>query len=128
MDHQPVVAIVGQSSRLAMRGSYQQGVDLQNLFKDVASDYCQTAMAPGQMRHLIDRGFRIAQAQRSVTCILISNDLQEETYADPPHVPPSAAASRTANAKRCWPCCRSRARRTAPIRQSMRTCSTTYPA
>src|SRR5713226_9945802 len=28
LDHQPVVAIVGQSSRLAMGGSYQQEVDL----------------------------------------------------------------------------------------------------
>ena len=39
LDHQPVVAIVGQSSRLAMGGSYQQEVDLQNLFKDVASEF-----------------------------------------------------------------------------------------
>jgi pyruvate dehydrogenase (quinone) len=85
MDHQPVVAIVGQSSRLAMGGSYQQEVDLQNLFKDVASDYCQTAMAPAAMRHLIDRAFRIARAQRSVTCIIIPNDLQEEKYEEPPH-------------------------------------------
>src|ERR1043166_9848442 len=55
LDHQPVVAIVGQSSRLAMGGSYQQEVDLQSLFKDVASDYVQTAMAPAQIRHLVDR-------------------------------------------------------------------------
>jgi len=82
MDHQPVVAIVGQSSRLAMGGSYQQEVDLQNLFKDVASDYCQTAMAPAALRHLIDRAFRIARAQRSVTCIIIPNDLQEEKYEE----------------------------------------------
>jgi len=84
-DHQPVVAIVGQSSRLAMGGSYQQEVDLQSLFKDVASDYCQTAMAPAALRHLIDRAFRIARAQRSVTCIIIPNDLQEEKYEEPPH-------------------------------------------
>jgi len=38
LDHQPVVAIVGQSSRLAMGGAYQQEVDLHSLFKDVASD------------------------------------------------------------------------------------------
>jgi pyruvate dehydrogenase (quinone) len=85
LDHQPVVAIVGQSSRLAMGGSYQQEVDLQTLFKDVASDYCQTAMAPAALRHLIDRAIRIALAQRTVTCIIIPNDLQEEPYADPPH-------------------------------------------
>jgi len=85
LDHQPVVAIVGQSSRLAMGGNYQQEVDLQSLFKDVASDYVQTAMAPPQIRHLVDRAFRIALAQRSVTCIILPNDLQEEPYEDPPH-------------------------------------------
>ncbi len=85
LDHQPVVAIVGQSSRLAMGGSYQQEVDLLSLFKDVASDYVQTAMAPGQIRHLVDRAFRIARAQRSVTCIIVPNDLQEEPYEAPPH-------------------------------------------
>ncbi|HEY2828474.1 MAG TPA: thiamine pyrophosphate-requiring protein [Thermoanaerobaculia bacterium] len=85
LDHQPVVAIVGQSSRLAMGGNYQQEVDLQSLFKDVASDYVQTAMAPAQIRHLVDRAFRIARAQRSVTCIIIPHDLQEEPYEEPPH-------------------------------------------
>src|SRR5260370_13091002 len=85
LDHQPVVAIVGQSSRLAMGGSYQQEVDLQTLFKDVASEYCQTAMAPGQIRHLIDRAFRIALAQRTVTCIIIPIDVQEEAYKPAPH-------------------------------------------
>src|SRR5216117_3321081 len=43
LDHHPVVAIVGQSSRMAMGGSYQQEVDLQTLFKDVASEYVHTA-------------------------------------------------------------------------------------
>src|SRR3989441_1904301 len=85
LDHQPVVAIVGQSSRLAMGGSYQQEVDLQNLFKDVASEFVQTAMAPGQIRHLVDRAFRIALAERTVTCIILPADLQEEAYVEPPH-------------------------------------------
>ena len=39
LDHVPVVAIVGQTARSAMGGSYQQEVDLQALFKDVASEY-----------------------------------------------------------------------------------------
>src|SRR5881409_637450 len=85
LDHQPVVAIVGQSSRLAMGGSYQQEVDLQNLFKDVASDYCHTAMAPAQIRHLIDRAVRIALAERTVTGVIIPHDLQDEEMAQPPH-------------------------------------------
>lgn len=86
LDHQPVVAIVGQSSRLAMGGSYQQEVDLQNLFKDVASEYVQTAMAPGQIRHLVDRAFRIARSERTVTCIIVPNDLQEEKASEPKHI------------------------------------------
>jgi pyruvate dehydrogenase (quinone) len=85
LDHQPVVAIVGQSSRLAMGGSYQQEVDLHSLFKDVAGAYVQTAMAPGQVRHLIDRAFRIALAERTVTCVILPNDLQDEEYTPPPH-------------------------------------------
>lgn len=82
LDHQPVVAIVGQSARTAMGGSYQQEVDLQSLFKDVASDYVQTAMVPGQIRHLVDRAFRIALSQRTVTCIIIPKDVQEETAVE----------------------------------------------
>src|SRR5213594_2017780 len=61
LDHQPVVAIVGQQARSALGGDYQQEVDLQSLFKDVASEFVQTAMAPAQMRHLIDRAIRIAR-------------------------------------------------------------------
>jgi len=86
LDHQPVVAIVGQSSRQAMGGSYQQEVDLQTLFKDVASEYVQTAMAPAQIRHLVDRAIRIALAERTVTCIIIPHDLQDEKYEEPAHL------------------------------------------
>src|SRR5215217_5278560 len=35
VDHQPVVAIVGQSATTVLGGHYQQEVDLLNLFKDV---------------------------------------------------------------------------------------------
>lgn len=85
LDHQPVVAIVGQSSREAMGGSYQQEVDLHSLFKDVASEYVQTAMAPAQIRHLIDRAIRIARAERTVTCVIIPHDLQDVQMEQPAH-------------------------------------------
>src|ERR1700712_5399135 len=86
MDHVPVVAIVGQQARTAIGAHYQQEVDLQTLFKDVASEFVATAMVPGQIRHLIDRAVRIAAATRSVTCVIIPNDLQELAYQDPPVV------------------------------------------
>ena len=47
LDHQPVVAIVGQQQRLSLGASYQQEVDLVSLFKDVASEFVQVAMVPG---------------------------------------------------------------------------------
>lgn len=43
LDHVPVMAIVGQQGRTALGSHYQQEVDLQNLFKDVASEYVQLA-------------------------------------------------------------------------------------
>ncbi|HVY46564.1 MAG TPA: thiamine pyrophosphate-requiring protein, partial [Minicystis sp.] len=86
MDHQPVVAIVGQAARSAMGGAYQQEVDLQNLFKDVASEYVHTAMSPDQVRFLVDRAFRIAASERCVTCIIVPKDLQEaDAEEQPPH-------------------------------------------
>jgi pyruvate dehydrogenase (quinone) len=82
-DHIPVVAIVGQQARAALGSSYQQEVNLQALFSDV-TEYVMTATVPGQVRTVVDRAVRIAQARRAVTCIILPNDLQEETYEDLP--------------------------------------------
>src|SRR5919198_4736655 len=78
LDHQPVVAIVGQQDQMGLGGNYQQEVDLPNLFKDVAHQYLVNVTHPGQMRHAVDRALRIAQVERTVTCIVIPNDVQEE--------------------------------------------------
>ena len=77
LDHQPVVAIVGQQARAGLGGNYQQEVDLQTLFKDVAHEFVQMAIEPAQIRHLVDRALRIALAERTVTAIIIPNDVQE---------------------------------------------------
>ncbi|MBD8882334.1 thiamine pyrophosphate-requiring protein [Rhodanobacter sp. 7MK24] len=76
LDHQPVVAIVGQQARAALGGQYQQEVDLVSLFKDVASDYVEMITVPAQVRHVVDRALRIAIAKRTVTCIIVPNDVQ----------------------------------------------------
>jgi pyruvate dehydrogenase (quinone) len=78
MDHQPVLAIVGQQARSALGGNYQQEVDLLNLFKDVAGEYVHMASSPAQTRHLIDRAMRIAKDQRTVTTLIFPNDVQIE--------------------------------------------------
>lgn len=84
MDHQPVLAIVGQQARTALGGNYQQEVDLLSLFKDVAGEYVHMATEPAQVRQLIDRAVRIAKAGRCVTCIIMPNDLQEMDAVESP--------------------------------------------
>lgn len=84
LDHQPVLALVGQQARNALGGQYQQELDLVSMFKDVASAYVAQASSPAQVRHLIDRAVRIALARRTVTAVILPNDLQEETYEEPP--------------------------------------------
>jgi pyruvate dehydrogenase (quinone) len=85
LDHVPVVAIVGQTARSAMGGSYQQEVDLHTLFKDVAADYCETVMVPEQLPNVLDRAIRIAATRRTVTALIIPSDLQELEYTAPSH-------------------------------------------
>jgi pyruvate dehydrogenase (quinone) len=84
LDHQPVVAIVGQQKTISLGADYQQEVDLVTLFKDVAHEFVHVLEAPAQTRHLIDRAIRIAQATRSVTCVIVPADVQEEPYSEPP--------------------------------------------
>jgi pyruvate dehydrogenase (quinone) len=85
LDHQPVLALVGQQARSAIGSHYQQDLDLQSLLKDVAGAYVQTASTPAQVRHLIDRAYRIALAERRVTCVILPNDLQTMAMEEPAH-------------------------------------------
>jgi len=84
LDHQPVVAIVGQQKRMSLGANYQQEVDLNTLFKDVASEYLMTVMDPSQARQVIDRAIRIAKVSRAVTAVIIPEDVQEAEHAEPP--------------------------------------------
>ncbi|MGW7666094.1 thiamine pyrophosphate-requiring protein [Streptomyces sp. NPDC054775] len=83
LDHVPVVAIVGQTNRSAMGGSYQQEVDLLSLYKDVASDFCEMVTVPEQLPNVLDRAMRTAMARRSVTAVIIPADVQD--YSPPEH-------------------------------------------
>ncbi|UYP20093.1 thiamine pyrophosphate-requiring protein [Rhodococcus sp. Z13] len=85
LDHVPVVAIVGQTDRSAMGGSYQQEVDLHSLYKDVASAYVETVTVPEQLPNVLDRAMRTAIAYRTPTAVIIHGDVQELEYAPPGH-------------------------------------------
>ncbi|GAA2495024.1 thiamine pyrophosphate-requiring protein [Streptomyces thermolineatus] len=85
LDHVPVVAIVGQTDRSAMGGSYQQEVDLLSLFKDVAADFCEMATVPEQLPNLVDRAVRTAYARRTVTAVIVPGDVQDLEWSPPTH-------------------------------------------
>lgn len=85
LDHVPVLAIVGQTARSALGGSFQQEVDLLSLYKDVASDYVQMVTVPEQLPNVLDRAIRVALARRTVTALIVPGDVQELPYTPPSH-------------------------------------------
>jgi pyruvate dehydrogenase (quinone) len=85
LDHVPVLAIVGQTDRTAMGGSYQQEVDLHTLYKDVASEFVETVTVPEQLPNVLDRAIRTAYARRCPTALIIPGDVQELDYSPPTH-------------------------------------------
>ena len=82
MDHMPVLAITGQANATSRGASYQQEINLDRVFSDVA-DYAYECEAPAQIRHLVDRGIRIAIARRGVTVLTLPKDVQEQPYEAP---------------------------------------------
>jgi pyruvate dehydrogenase (quinone) len=94
LDHQPVLAIVGQAARSGVGSDLQQEVDLQSLFKDVAGGYVHTAVVPEQVPHLVDRAMRISSARHAVTCLIFPKDVQQLSAVDKvPHAPHTAHTS-----------------------------------
>jgi pyruvate dehydrogenase (quinone) len=82
LDHAPVFAICGQAEATVRGGSYQQELNLDRMFADVAN-FVQEASAPAQVRHLIDRGMRIAKASNGVSVLVLPKDIQEQDYKEP---------------------------------------------
>jgi pyruvate dehydrogenase (quinone) len=83
LDHMPVLAICGQAAQTARGAHYQQEVNLDRLFQDVA-DYVHEAAVPSQVRHLLDRAMRTVLGRKGIGVLVLPNDLQEKPYEDPP--------------------------------------------
>ncbi|SEK24394.1 pyruvate dehydrogenase (quinone) [Sphingomonas palmae] len=81
-DHMPVLAIAGQAETTVRGASYQQELNLDRMFADVA-DFVQEAVAPAQLRHLVDRGLRVAKARNGVTVLILPKDVQDMTWEEP---------------------------------------------
>src|SRR5439155_306370 len=56
---------------------------------------------PAQMRHLVDRAVRIALAERTVTCIIVPNDLQEMSAVETPEHAHGTVHSSTGYSQPC---------------------------
>jgi pyruvate dehydrogenase (quinone) len=83
LDHQPVLAIVGQQKRMSLGAHYQQEIDLRTLFKDVAG-FVGTVMERHSARHVLDRAIKSAYTERRPAVVIVPDDVQESEYSDPP--------------------------------------------
>jgi pyruvate dehydrogenase (quinone) len=77
LDHVPVVAIVGQQQTTVLGSEYQQEIDLQAMFKDVAAQYAQSILSADQAGMVLDRAFRTALATRSPCVVIVPHDVQK---------------------------------------------------
>ncbi|HEX8839739.1 MAG TPA: thiamine pyrophosphate-binding protein, partial [Sphingomicrobium sp.] len=82
LDHMPVLAICGQAEATVRGGSYQQELNLDCLFSDVA-EYVQEVATPAQLPHVIDRAIRLAIARRGPSVVIIPKDVQERAFEEP---------------------------------------------
>ena len=82
LDHMPVLALMGQAEVTARGSSYQQELNLDRIFADVGN-YTAEVETPAQLRHVIDRGIRIAIAQNGVAAIILPKDVQDAEWEEP---------------------------------------------
>src|SRR5947208_1938024 len=80
-DGQPVLAITGHTFHDLIGTHYQQDVDLDKLFMDVAA-YNQRVMGPAHVNNLVDEAVKMALSRRSVSHITIPKDIQDWKSSD----------------------------------------------
>src|ERR671921_1970787 len=78
LDGQPVLAITGHTFHDLIGTHYQQDVDLDKLFIDVAA-FNQRVMGPAHVCNVVDEAVKTAVAKRTVAHITIPKDIQEWT-------------------------------------------------
>ncbi len=83
LDHMPVLAITGQAARPSRGAHYQQEINLDRMFADVA-EFVQEGTTPEHLPVILDRAIRVAQSARGVAAVIMPNDLSDERYSAPP--------------------------------------------
>ncbi|GAA1406608.1 thiamine pyrophosphate-requiring protein [Glutamicibacter uratoxydans] len=82
LDSVPVLAIVGQQNRPALGSDYQQEIDLEALFADVAC-YREEVATPVQLRPVMDRAIRSALAKSGPAVVIVPHDVQQMGMDEP---------------------------------------------
>jgi pyruvate dehydrogenase (quinone) len=77
-DGQPVLAITGHTFHDLIGTHYQQDVDLDKLYMDVA-EFNQRIMGPDHVNNVVDEAIKTALTHRAVSHITIPKDIQEWT-------------------------------------------------
>ena len=80
-DGQPVLAITGHTFHDLIGTNFQQDVDLDKLYMDVAA-YNQRIMGPAHVHNVVDEAIRSALGHRTVSHITIPKDIQEWKSSD----------------------------------------------
>ena len=81
-DHTPLLAICGQAETTVRGASYQQELNLDRMFADVA-EFVQEVSRPAQLPHVVDRAIRLAIARRGPSAIVMPKDVQEDKFGEP---------------------------------------------
>ena len=113
-DGQPVLAITGHTFHDLIGLQYQQDVDLDKLFMDVAA-FNQRVMGPSHVENIVDEAIKTALARRTVSHITVPKDIQtwkadgdhrsdanvaghsSDLFAAPRSVPPTELVRRAAD-------------------------------
>ena len=77
-DGQPVLAITGHTYHDLIGTNYQQDVDLDKLFMDVAA-YNQRVMGPAHVVNVVDEAIKTSLGRQTVSHITIPKDVQDWT-------------------------------------------------
>src|SRR5690349_5351817 len=80
-DGQPVLAITGHTFHDLIGTHYQQDVDLDKLFMDVAA-YNERIMGPAHVHNVVDEAVKTALSRLTVAHINIPKDIQDWTISD----------------------------------------------
>jgi pyruvate dehydrogenase (quinone) len=92
-DGQPVLAITGHTFHDLIGMHYQQDVDLDKLFMDVAA-FNQRVMGPAHVNNVVDEAIKTALARRTVAHITVPKDIQKWTAGEAQRSPANISKHR----------------------------------